>query len=36
MQQSCFGPSANGYPDADNWAKHVVPFILSIGPRDNG
>ena len=36
MLRSCFGGSAAGYPDPDRWAKKVVPFLLGLGPRDNG
>jgi NAD(P)-dependent dehydrogenase (short-subunit alcohol dehydrogenase family) len=36
MLQSCFGPEANNYPDADEWAAKAVPFLLHLGPRDNG
>ena len=36
MLQSCFGGSASSYPTADVWAKKAVPFLLKLGPRDNG
>jgi NAD(P)-dependent dehydrogenase (short-subunit alcohol dehydrogenase family) len=36
MLQSCFGGSAGAYPDAEEWARTAVPFLLKIGPRDNG
>jgi len=36
MLQSCFGGSANHYPDAEKWSQSAVPFILKIGPKDNG
>ena len=36
MLQSCFGGSASDYPSPDDWARRAVPFILNIGPRDNG
>ena len=36
MLQSCFGPSASSYPDADAWARRAVPFLLRLGPKDNG
>src|SRR5881397_3386226 len=36
MLQSCFGSSANSFPSADAWAKTAVPFLLTLGPRDNG
>lgn len=36
MLQICFGESANGYPKADEWAARAAPFILKLGPQDNG
>ncbi len=36
MLQSCFGGSASGYASPSEWAKTAVPFLLKIGPRDNG
>lgn len=36
MLQSCFGGSASSYPDAAQWAKAAVPFLLRLGPADNG
>jgi NAD(P)-dependent dehydrogenase (short-subunit alcohol dehydrogenase family) len=36
MLRSTFGEGAGSYPDADDWAKRAVPFILKIGPKDNG
>jgi NAD(P)-dependent dehydrogenase (short-subunit alcohol dehydrogenase family) len=36
MLRSTFGGSASNYPTADEWAKIAVPFILKIGPADNG
>jgi NAD(P)-dependent dehydrogenase (short-subunit alcohol dehydrogenase family) len=36
MLQSCFGGSASGYPSAGDWAKVAVPFLLKLGPSDNG
>jgi len=34
--QSAFGGSANSYPTAAEWAKIAVPFLLELGPKDNG
>lgn len=34
--QESFGEHAEAYPKPDEWAKQAVPFILGIGPRDNG
>ena len=36
MLQSCFGGSASSYPTATQWAKAAVPFLLRLGPADNG
>jgi NAD(P)-dependent dehydrogenase (short-subunit alcohol dehydrogenase family) len=36
MLRSCFGESASQYPSAETWAKRAAPFLLQLGPRDNG
>jgi NAD(P)-dependent dehydrogenase (short-subunit alcohol dehydrogenase family) len=36
MLRSCFGGSASSFPTPEQWAKRAVPFLLKIGPRDNG
>ena len=36
MLQSCFGGSASAYPTAGEWSKKAVPFLLGLGPKDNG
>ena len=36
MLQSCFGEQAAEYPTAEQWAEKAVPFILKLGPRNNG
>lgn len=36
MLRSCFGGEAAHYPDAAAWARKAVPFLLRLGPRDNG
>ena len=36
MLRQCWGPSAAGYPDAEQWSRRAVPFLLSLGPQDNG
>jgi len=36
MLQSCFGGSASGYPSPEEWARSAVPFLLKLGPDDNG
>lgn len=36
MLRSCFGAGANSHADPDTWARRAVPYILSLGPSDNG
>jgi len=36
MLQSCFGKDAGSYPTPEKWAKKAVPFLLALGPNDNG
>jgi NAD(P)-dependent dehydrogenase (short-subunit alcohol dehydrogenase family) len=36
MLRSCFGGSASSYPSPERWAKTAVPFLLKLGPNDNG
>jgi NAD(P)-dependent dehydrogenase (short-subunit alcohol dehydrogenase family) len=36
MLRSAFSSSASNYPSPDEWAKIAVPFILKIGPHENG
>lgn len=36
MLQSCFGKSAANYISPEEWAKRAVPFLLKLGPGDNG
>ncbi len=36
MLRSCFGEFANRYPGPKKWAEVAAPFILHLGPRDNG
>jgi hypothetical protein len=36
MLRSSFGSSASGYPVPEEWAKVTVPFLLKLGPADNG
>lgn len=36
MLRICFGPSAEGYRTAIEWARTAAPFILGLGPADNG
>jgi NAD(P)-dependent dehydrogenase (short-subunit alcohol dehydrogenase family) len=36
MLSSCFAGSAANYPSPAEWAKSAVPFLLKLGPADNG
>lgn len=36
MLRSCFGSSAASYPAPEMWARKAVPFLLSLGLRQNG
>ena len=36
MLRSCFGGSASAYPKPAEWAKRAGPFLLGLGPKDNG
>jgi len=36
MLQSCFGASADSFPDAGQWANSAVPFLLSLDASHNG
>lgn len=36
MLESCFGNAASGYPTPGRWARTAVPFLLGLGPGDNG
>ena len=36
MLRSCFGGSASGYPTPQEWAEIAVPFLLKLGPANNG
>ena len=36
MLRSAFGESSSNYPSADEWAQIAVPFLLKLGPKDNG
>ena len=36
MLQSCFGSSANHYPNAEEWAETAVPFLLNLSAQHNG
>jgi NAD(P)-dependent dehydrogenase (short-subunit alcohol dehydrogenase family) len=36
MLRSSFGGSAGHYPRPSEWAERAVPFLLQLGPKDNG
>jgi len=36
MLRSCFGADAGNYRDPATWANRAVPFLLKLGPKDNG
>jgi hypothetical protein len=36
MLRTCFQDGASSYPKADAWARTAGPFILGLGPKDNG
>lgn len=36
MLRSCFGAGAAGFPGPAAWARTAVPYLLSLGPKDNG
>jgi hypothetical protein len=37
MLQRCFGKEgAAQYPSAQQWAEAAGPYLLKLGPKDNG
>jgi NAD(P)-dependent dehydrogenase (short-subunit alcohol dehydrogenase family) len=36
LLQSCFADHADRYPSPARWSEKAAPYILSLGPRDNG
>ena len=36
MLRSCWADGAASYPKAEKWATTAAPFILKLGPKDNG
>jgi NAD(P)-dependent dehydrogenase (short-subunit alcohol dehydrogenase family) len=36
MLRSCFGSTAASYQSPEQWAEIAVPFLLKLGPTDNG
>jgi len=36
MLRETWGKDADRYPSAEQWAKRAAPFLLNLGPRENG
>lgn len=36
MLRSCFSDQAGNYPNAAEWVKTAAPWLLGLGPQDNG
>ena len=36
MLRICFGDQAGDFPGPTSWAQSAVPFLLGLGPKDNG
>ena len=36
MLRSAWGAEAGGYQTAEQWAVRAAPFLLGLGPKDNG
>jgi NAD(P)-dependent dehydrogenase (short-subunit alcohol dehydrogenase family) len=36
MLRACWAQGAAGHPKAEAWAEVAAPFILKLGPKDNG
>lgn len=36
MLRSCFGSESHAYPGPNRWVERAAPFILKLGPDDNG
>ena len=36
MLQTCWSEGASRYPSPDHWSRAAVPFLLSLGSKDNG
>src|SRR6516165_5980128 len=36
MLRSSFGSGAGNYPSPREWSEKAVPFLLDLGPKDNG
>jgi NAD(P)-dependent dehydrogenase (short-subunit alcohol dehydrogenase family) len=36
MLRRCFGSAASTYPSPADWARRAAPFLLRLGPKENG
>lgn len=36
LLQSCFAEHADSYPSPARWSEKAAPYLLNLGPRDNG
>jgi NAD(P)-dependent dehydrogenase (short-subunit alcohol dehydrogenase family) len=36
MLRQAWAEGASAYPKAEQWAKRAAPFLLALGPKDNG
>jgi NAD(P)-dependent dehydrogenase (short-subunit alcohol dehydrogenase family) len=36
MLRSTFGDGASSYPDPRTWAESAIPYLIRLGPADNG
>ncbi|MBK7642877.1 MAG: SDR family oxidoreductase [Planctomycetes bacterium] len=36
MLRQCWADEAGSYPKPESWARKALPFLLRLGPRDNG
>ena len=36
MLRACFGGDAGQFPLPEEWARTAVPYLLTLGPKDNG
>jgi hypothetical protein len=36
MLRQAWGDGASNFPNPEQWAKKAAPFLLNLGPKDNG
>jgi NAD(P)-dependent dehydrogenase (short-subunit alcohol dehydrogenase family) len=36
MLRSCWADGASAYPSPEKWSRNAVPWLLKLGPKDNG